>query len=171
MVERKFSTSWRSALASPESALLDPSICQAAAPVWPAASVTVWRLIDMSRVPLAACSTLRAISLVAAFCSSTAVATLPVIWLISSIVPAIYDASVPDEILRVGTEDGWDMAERIAADEGLHVGHSTGANAYGALVLARRLAARGETGCIVAIACDRGDRYFAPRRWEKHHEW
>jgi cysteine synthase B len=89
----------------------------------------------------------------------------------SSIVPAIYDASVPDEILRVGTEDGWDMAERIAAEEGLHVGHSTGANAYGALVLAKRLAARGEAGCIVAIACDRGDRYFAPRRWEKHHEW
>jgi len=63
------------------------------------------------------------------------------------------------------------MAERVAAEEGLHVGHSTGANVFGALVLAQRLAARGEEGCIVAIACDRGDRYFAPRRWEKFYEW
>jgi len=89
----------------------------------------------------------------------------------SSIVPAIYDPQLPDEVLRVGTEDGWDMAERVAAEEGLHVGHSTGANVFGALVLAQRLAARGEDGCIVAIACDRGDRYFAPRRWEKFYEW
>jgi len=89
----------------------------------------------------------------------------------SSIVPGIYDPKVPDEVLRVGTEDGWDMAERVAAEEGLHVGHSTGANVFGALVLAQRLAARGEEGCIVAIACDRGDRYFAPRRWEKFYEW
>lgn len=89
----------------------------------------------------------------------------------SSIVPGIYDPTLPDEVLRVGTEDGWDMAERVAAEEGLHVGHSTGANVFGALVLAQRLAARGEEGCIVAIACDRGDRYFAPRRWEKFYEW
>ena len=85
----------------------------------------------------------------------------------SSIVPEIYDPSVPDEILPVGTEAGWDMADRLAAEEGLHVGHSTGANVAGALEIAKRI---GE-GCIVAIACDRGDRYFAPMKWEKHYEW
>lgn len=85
----------------------------------------------------------------------------------SSLVPEIYDEKVPDEILPVGTEAGWDMADRIAADEGLHVGHSTGANVAGALEIAQRI----ESGCIVTIACDRGDRYFAPMKWEKHYEW
>jgi cysteine synthase B len=47
------------------------------------------------------------------------------------------------------------------------VGHSTGANVAGALEVAKRV---GE-GCIVAVACDRGDRYFAPMKWEKHYEW
>ena len=85
----------------------------------------------------------------------------------SSIVPEIFDRTVPDEILPVGTEAGWDMSDRLAAQEGLHVGHSTGANVAGALEIAKRI---GE-GCIVAIACDRGDRYFAPMKWEKHYEW
>jgi S-sulfo-L-cysteine synthase (O-acetyl-L-serine-dependent) len=85
----------------------------------------------------------------------------------SSIVPEIFDANVPDEILPVGTDDGWDMADRLAAEEGLHVGHSTGANVFGALTLAKRI----KEGCIVTIACDRGDRYFAPMKWEKHYEW
>ena len=85
----------------------------------------------------------------------------------SSIVPEIYDPKLPDEILPVGTEAGWDMSDRLAAQEGLHVGHSTGANVAGALEIAKRI---GE-GCVVAIACDRGDRYFAPMKWEKHYEW
>lgn len=85
----------------------------------------------------------------------------------SSIVPEIFDPNVPDEILPVGTDAGWDMSDRLAAEEGLHVGHSTGANVAGAVEVAKRV---GE-GCIVAIACDRGDRYFAPMKWEKHYEW
>ncbi|MBC7174475.1 MAG: cysteine synthase family protein, partial [Polyangiaceae bacterium] len=85
----------------------------------------------------------------------------------SSIVPAIYDSAVPDEILPVSTDDGWDMSDRLAEQEGLHVGHSTGANVFGALTLAKRA----KEGCIVAIACDRGDRYFAPMKWEKRYEW
>jgi cysteine synthase B len=85
----------------------------------------------------------------------------------SSIIPAIYDAKLPDEILPVPTESGWDMADRISRDEGLHVGHSTGANVWAAAELAKRV----KEGCIVTIACDRGDRYFAPMRWEKHYEW
>jgi cysteine synthase B len=85
----------------------------------------------------------------------------------SSIVPEIYDPTVPDEILPMRTESGWDMSDRLAAEEGLHVGHSTGANVAGAVEVAKRIG----QGCIVAIACDRGDRYFAPMKWEKHYEW
>ncbi|MCB9667309.1 MAG: cysteine synthase family protein [Myxococcales bacterium] len=85
----------------------------------------------------------------------------------TSMIPDIYDARMPDELLRIGTDAGWDMADRLAAEEGLHVGHSTGANVCGALQLAERIG----RGCIVTIAPDRGDRYFAPMRWEKHYEW
>ncbi len=85
----------------------------------------------------------------------------------SSIVPEIFDPKVPDEILPVGTETSWDMSDRLAAEEGLHVGYSTGANVAGVLEVAKRI----EEGCIVTIACDRGDRYFAPMKWEKHYEW
>jgi cysteine synthase B len=85
----------------------------------------------------------------------------------SSIVPPIYDASVPDEILPIATEAGWDMADRVAREEGLHIGHSSGANICGALHAAKGL----ERGCVVTIACDRGDRYFAPMKWEKKYVW
>jgi len=85
----------------------------------------------------------------------------------SSLVPEIYDPKLPDEILPIGTDAGWDMSDRLAAAEGLHVGHSTGANVAGALEVAKRP----EASCVVAIACDRGDRYFAPMKWEKHYEW
>lgn len=85
----------------------------------------------------------------------------------SSIVPNIYDPNLPDEILPVGTDEGWDMSDRLAAEEGLYVGHSTGANVWAALEIAKREEAR----VVVTIACDRGDRYFAPMRWEKRYEW
>ncbi len=89
----------------------------------------------------------------------------------TSLVPAIYDSKVPDRILPVSTENGWDMADRLAREEGLHVGHSSGANVFGAIQVARELQAAGRRGCVVTIACDRGDRYFAPARWERRYQW
>ena len=89
----------------------------------------------------------------------------------SSLVPAIFDATVPDEIMPVGTEAGWDMADRVARDEGLHIGHSAGANVVGALTIAKELARTEGRGCVVTVACDRGDRYFAPMKWEKKYVW
>jgi cysteine synthase B len=89
----------------------------------------------------------------------------------SSIVPPIFDAGVPDETMPVSTEDGWDMSDRVAREEGLHIGHSTGANIFAAVKLAERLHQAGRTGCVVTIACDRGDRYFAPIKWEKRYVW
>lgn len=89
----------------------------------------------------------------------------------SSIVPPIFDRDLPDEILPISTEDGWDMADKLAALEGLHVGHSTGANVAGAVVLAERAQKELGGGCVVTIACDRGDRYFAPLKWERRYVW
>ncbi len=89
----------------------------------------------------------------------------------SSIVPAIYDPSLPDEIMPVATEDGWDMADRVTVEEGLPIGHSTGANIFAAVKLAERLHKEQGGGCVVTIACDRSDRYFAPIKWEKRYLW
>ncbi len=89
----------------------------------------------------------------------------------SSLVPAIYDPSVPDQTLRVQTEAGWEMADRLAREEGLHVGHSSGANVFAAIEVAKDCLARGEPATIVAIVCDRGDRYFAPMKWERSYVW
>jgi cysteine synthase B len=91
--------------------------------------------------------------------------------LASSLVPPIYDPTVPDRIVPVTTEDGWDLADRLAREEGLHVGHSSGANIFAALQVAREVQASGRGGCVVAIVCDRGDRYFAPMRWERRYLW
>lgn len=89
----------------------------------------------------------------------------------SSIIPEIYDQSLPDEHITVTTEEGWDMSDRMAAEEGLFVGHSTGANVFAAVRLAEELHRTQQGGCIVTIACDRGDRYFAPMKWEKKYVW
>jgi S-sulfo-L-cysteine synthase (O-acetyl-L-serine-dependent) len=89
----------------------------------------------------------------------------------SSIVPPIYDSGVPDEIMPISTEHGWDMADRLAAEEGLYVGHSTGANVYAAVKIAEQLHREQGGGCVVTIACDRGDRYFGPMKWEKKYVW
>jgi S-sulfo-L-cysteine synthase (O-acetyl-L-serine-dependent) len=89
----------------------------------------------------------------------------------SSLVPAIYDANVPDEIMPVGTDEGWDMSDRLAREEGLHVGHSSGANVWAAVQLAKQHIAAAKPATIVAIICDRGDRYFAPMKWERSYVW
>ncbi|HKQ71950.1 MAG TPA: cysteine synthase family protein [Polyangiaceae bacterium] len=89
----------------------------------------------------------------------------------SSLVPEIYDADLPDETMWIGTEDGWNMAERLARDEGLYVGHSSGANVFAALRIAEQLHRTQGGGSVVTIICDRGDRYFAPMKWEKRYTW
>lgn len=89
----------------------------------------------------------------------------------SSLVPKIYDPKGHDELFPVSTEDGWDMADKLAREEGLHVGHSSGANLFAAVKTAERLQREGTPGCVVAIVADRGDRYFSPLRWEKKYVW
>ncbi len=59
----------------------------------------------------------------------------------SSIVPPIYREEELDEKMSVGTDEGWEMADRLLAEEGLLVGRSAGAAMVGTLRLAERLAA------------------------------
>jgi cysteine synthase B len=61
------------------------------------------------------------------------------------------------------------MSDRLAREEGLHVGHSSGANLLVAMKIAEKLQAEGKPGCVVGIVADRGDRYFSPLKWEKRH--
>ncbi len=79
----------------------------------------------------------------------------------SSIVPGIYDPSVHDRKVPVGTEAGYTMARRLAREEGLFVGESTGAAVVGALEAARALS----EGVVVVIAPDGGDRYLSTPLW------
>lgn len=78
----------------------------------------------------------------------------------SSIVPAIYHPEELDGVLPISTEEAWDVSERLSREEGILVGHSSGAAVAGALRLARQLAKQGRPGVIVSIFPDRADRYF-----------
>jgi S-sulfo-L-cysteine synthase (O-acetyl-L-serine-dependent) len=89
----------------------------------------------------------------------------------SSIVPPIYDPNTVDEIMPITTDEGWDMAEKCAELEGMYIGHSAGANVAAAVKLAERAHRELGGGCVVTVACDRGDRYFAPMKWEKKYVW
>lgn len=84
----------------------------------------------------------------------------------SSIIPGIYDDSGLDGTRLVSTDDGWDMSDRLAREEGLFVGHSSGAALVGALEVAREAAAAGREAVVVTLFPDRADRYFEPDRWE-----
>jgi S-sulfo-L-cysteine synthase (O-acetyl-L-serine-dependent) len=80
----------------------------------------------------------------------------------SSIVPPIYDEKQLDRKLSVATDAGWDMADRLIAEEGLLAGHSAGAAAVAALQVARELSQAGRAGVVVTLFPDRADRYLAP---------
>lgn len=85
----------------------------------------------------------------------------------SAIVPGIYDHTLADADLRVSTEDAYALTRRLARDEGLLVGISSGANLAGALVVARRIdRARFPTPVIVVIFCDGGEKYLSEHFWD-----
>ena len=78
----------------------------------------------------------------------------------SSIKPGIYDEELWDENIPAMTEDAYDMQEKLAREEGIFVGFSAGAAVHAALQVANRIEERGESGIVVTILCDRGDRYL-----------
>ncbi|MFN8404616.1 MAG: cysteine synthase family protein [Anaerolineales bacterium] len=81
----------------------------------------------------------------------------------SAIKPGIYDETLADEILEVKTEDARDMVARLAREEGLFVGISSGAAAVAALRVAERI----DEGVIVTVFPDSGDKYLSDKNlWE-----
>lgn len=80
----------------------------------------------------------------------------------TAIVPGIYDRTAHDHKVSVRTEAAYAMARRLAAEEGLLVGQSTGAAVVGALAVAHTLA----DGVVVAVGPDSGDRYLSTTMWE-----
>ncbi len=74
----------------------------------------------------------------------------------TALIPGIYDSSIADANVTVATEDAQEMVRRLAREEGLFVGTSSGANIFAALRFGQSLI---EESLIVTILCDGGERY------------
>lgn len=71
--------------------------------------------------------------------------------------PKIFDASKVDVVMEVSETEAREMTKRLAKEEGIFAGMSSG----GSVAVAVKLAEQMESGVIVAIICDRGDRYLS----------
>jgi cysteine synthase A len=76
----------------------------------------------------------------------------------ASFVPGVLDRAVLDEVVTVRDEDATAMARRLARDEGLLVGISSGANVWAACQIAESLPA---DRVVVTVLCDTGERYLS----------
>ncbi|MFB6273076.1 MAG: PLP-dependent cysteine synthase family protein, partial [Salinibacter sp.] len=79
----------------------------------------------------------------------------------TAIVPGIYDETLADANLEIPTEEAYATAKRLAREEGILTGFSSGANLAGALRVAHEI----ETGVIVTVLCDGGQRYLDAPIW------
>jgi S-sulfo-L-cysteine synthase (O-acetyl-L-serine-dependent) len=79
----------------------------------------------------------------------------------SAIRPGIYDPSIADEELGVSTEEAYATTLRLAREEGLLVGVSSGA----AMAAAMRVGRGARGAVIVTVFCDSGDKYLSERFW------
>lgn len=76
--------------------------------------------------------------------------------------PKIFDPKKVDTIMEVSQDEAEEMARKLAKEEGIFSGMSSG----GAATVALRLAEKLESGTIVSIVCDRGDRYLSSELFE-----
>ena len=74
-----------------------------------------------------------------------------------AIVPELYDITQIDESVMIDTEEAYEMARQIVRDEGIFVGMSSGAAMLAALKTAEKL----DSGLIVVIFPDRGEKYLS----------
>jgi len=74
-----------------------------------------------------------------------------------SIVPKIYNPEMADEKIIIGDEEAFETARQLATKEGLFVGMSSGDAVAGALQIANRM----DSGTIVVVLPDRGERYLS----------
>ncbi len=87
--------------------------------------------------------------------------------LATSIVPRIYDASVTSRTIAVDTEEAHRMVKRLAREEGILAGVSSGGNVCAALEIGRQLVSEGRPGVVVTILCDGADKYLSERFWDE----
>jgi cysteine synthase B len=85
----------------------------------------------------------------------------------TSIVPPIYNPHLADREMQVETEAAYDMARRLARDEGLLVGISAAAAVWACLKIAREEADAGRSAVIVTVLPDSADKYLSERFWEE----
>jgi len=74
-------------------------------------------------------------------------------------VPDVLDKGLIDEIFKVKNEEAIEMARRLAREEGVMAGISSGANVFAALDIAKRPENKNKT--IVTVICDTGERYLS----------
>ena len=72
-------------------------------------------------------------------------------------VPRFFDRSKVDEVIELSEKNAKEITKRLAKEEGIFAGMSSGGSVYSALQIADSI----EKGVIVAIICDRGDRYLS----------
>lgn len=84
----------------------------------------------------------------------------------SAIRPAIYDETLADENVEVGTEDAYRMVKRLAREEGILVSPSSAAALLGCLVVASRIPAK-EHAVIVTVFPDSAAKYLSERFWDE----
>lgn len=82
----------------------------------------------------------------------------------TAIVPGIYDETAADEDQAVSTEEAQAMTRRLAREEGLFVGPSSGANVFASLRLAESLTG---DAVVVTILCDGGGKYMHEEFWNE----
>jgi S-sulfo-L-cysteine synthase (O-acetyl-L-serine-dependent) len=85
----------------------------------------------------------------------------------AAMVPGIYDPQLPDENLWIRTEQAYHWVRRLAREEGLLAGLSSGAAMAACVELARQIPA-GEQARIVTIFPDPADRYLGDRFWDEN---
>lgn len=82
--------------------------------------------------------------------------------LATALVPGIWDPSLPDETIKIETEDAYTTCRCLAKLEGLFVGPSSGANVYAAILTAQT---QTSPAVIVTVLADGGDKYLSDKFW------
>ena len=85
----------------------------------------------------------------------------------TALVPGIYDPNLADDQVEVATEDAHKMLLRLAREEGLLVGVSSGANMVAALVVAERARRVASEPLVVTIFCDSAAKYLSESFWSE----